>query len=132
VYGSCLWRKVASVWLNQAPIEGYYRADRDNAEADATGDIEPLTARDVQKLNNPATRAEKSRQFKSFAASLKTQLPSPTTVVGASVDQRIAFGCHHLTLDAGQVAALNPRAHIDATFSDLLVAAMHRTVEDWN
>ena len=31
-----------------------------------------------------------------------------------------------------EVAALNPKRYIDATFNDLLVAAMHRTVEVWN
>ena len=103
-----------------------------NGEADDTGAIEPLQARDIQALYNPASIAEKTKQFKSFAASLKTQLPDPTAVTAASSDKRIGYGCHHLTLEQDEVAALNPKRYIDATFNDLLVAAMHRTVEVWN
>ncbi len=103
-----------------------------NGEEDDTGSIEPLDARDVKALYSPTSRAEKNQQFKSFASSLKTQMSEPTNVSAVSYHKHIAYGCHNLTLDVDQVAALNPKRHIKATFNDLLVAAMHRTVHLWN
>ncbi len=50
----------------------------------------------------------------------------------AGEDDRIAYGCHNLTLEVEDVAQLNPKKYIDGTFNDLLVAAMHRTVDIWN
>ena len=101
-------------------------------EDDDTGSMDPLQARDVEALYNPTTQAEKIKRFKSTAASLKTQLPEITNAVVVSDSDRITYGCHHYTLELEDVAELNPRRYVQATFNDLLVAAMHRTVEVWN
>ncbi len=103
-----------------------------NGEADDTGTMDPLLARDLDALYSPDNRAEKIKRFKSFAAALKTQMTEPTGVTAAGEDDRIAYGCHHLTLEVDDVAQLNPKKYIDGTFNDLLVAAMHRTVDIWN
>jgi NRPS condensation-like uncharacterized protein len=103
-----------------------------SGEADDTGAADPLTARDVESLYAPTTRADKLRRFKTYAASLKTHLPAPTSVAVVSETDRIAYGCLHYTLSAEDVAELNPKRHINGTFNDLLVAAMHRTVQVWN
>ena len=103
-----------------------------SGEVDDAGNMDPLAARDLDALYSPANRAEKTKRFKSFAAALKTQMTEPTGVTAAGKDDRIAYGCHHLTLEVGDVAQLNPKKHIDGTFNDLLVAAMHRTVDIWN
>ena len=103
-----------------------------SGEEDDTGSVDPLQARDVDSLYSPSSETEKIRRLKSAVASMKTQMPEPTNVSVRSNSDRITYGCYHYTLELDDVAELDPRRHVDATFNDLLVAAMHRTVEDWN
>ncbi len=103
-----------------------------NGEDDDTGAVDPVQARDVEALYSPGSRVEKAKRFKSFAASLKTQMPEPTGVTAAGSGDHIAYGCHHRTLEVEDVAALDPKRHTDGTFNDLLVAAMHRSIAVWN
>ena len=63
-----------------------------SGEADDTGSIDPIEARDLDKLYSPTKQAEKIKRFKSFAASLKTQIAEPTGVTGAGEHDRIAYG----------------------------------------
>jgi NRPS condensation-like uncharacterized protein len=103
-----------------------------SGEEDDTGNVDPLQARDVEALYSRTTQAEKFKRFKSTAASLKTQLPEISNVSADSDSDRITYGCHHYTLEPDDVAQLDPRKYVQATFNDLLVAAMHRTVHVWN
>jgi len=103
-----------------------------NGEADDTGSIDPLLARDLDRIYSPSNQEEKTRRLKSFIASMKTQMSEPTGVTAAGEGDQIAYGCHHLTLEVEDVAQLNPKKYVEGTFNDLLVAAMHRTVEVWN
>ena len=101
-------------------------------EEDQTADVDALEARDLDQLYSPSGDREKSKRMKSFVSSLSKQLAERTPVSSRDGIQRSGYGCYHLTLDAEEAASLNPKQHVDATFNDLLVAAMHRTVEAWN
>ncbi|MBT4518636.1 MAG: hypothetical protein HOC23_01415 [Halieaceae bacterium] len=101
-------------------------------EEDDTGSVDPLQSRDLEALYGPKSRTEKTRRFKSYAASMKTQMPEATSISELTDSEAIAYGCYHYTLDVDDVSELNPKRYMKATFNDLLVAAMHRTVEVWN
>lgn len=103
-----------------------------SGEKDETGLIEPLTARDIESLCAPTTQEAKLKRFKTYAASMKSQLPAPTNVATVSDTDSISYGCLHYTVTVDDMAELDPKRHVQGTFNDLLVAAMHRTVQVWN
>jgi NRPS condensation-like uncharacterized protein len=103
-----------------------------NNEADQTGDVDALEARDLDQFYGASNHTEKSKRLMSFLSAMHRQLAERTPVSARGAIRRSGYGCCHLTVEAAEVAALNPKKHIDATFNDLLVAALHRTVEVWN
>jgi NRPS condensation-like uncharacterized protein len=103
-----------------------------NNEEDQTGDVDALDARDLDQYYGASSRTEKSKRLMSFLSAMRRQMAEHTGVSKCGAIQRSGYGCYHLTLDAEEVAELNPKEHVEATFNDLLVGALHRTVEDWN
>ena len=103
-----------------------------NGEADDVGDIDPIEARNISQLYEADGRKQQRKRLKSLMASLKEQKQTPNGLCPRGAADRTGYGCYHLTLDVDTVALLNPKRHTRATFNDLLVAALHRTVEVWN
>jgi NRPS condensation-like uncharacterized protein len=103
-----------------------------NDQEDATADVDPLEARDLDQLYSPSKLAKQTRRFTSFVSSMKAQMIEHTAVTPSDGLDSTGYGCFHLTLEAEEVASLNPKKYIGGTFNDLLVAAMHRTVGIWN
>jgi hypothetical protein len=103
-----------------------------NGEADDVDDIDPIEARNISQLYEADGRKQQRKRLKSLMASLKEQKQTPNGLCPRGAADRAGYGCYHLTLDVDTVALLNPKRHTRATFNDLLVAALHRTVEVWN
>ena len=55
---------------------------------------------------------------------------APIEPVGGS--SRAGYGLHYLHLLPGEVACLQPKKHAAGSVNDLLVAAMHLSIERWN
>jgi NRPS condensation-like uncharacterized protein len=103
-----------------------------NDQPDETADVDALEVRDLHQLYSASNLVAQTRRLKSFASSMQAQMKENTPISANDGLDSTGYGCFHLTLEAEDVATLNPKKHTAGTFNDLLVAAMHAAVEIWN
>jgi len=103
-----------------------------NDQPDETADVDPLEARDLEQLYSASNLEAQARRLTSFVSSMRAQMIEHTPISAGDGLDSTGYGCFHLTLEAEEVEALNPKKYSAGTYNDLLVAAMHRTVESWN
>ena len=103
-----------------------------NDQPDETADVDALKVRDLNQLYSASNLVEQTRRLTSFASSMQSQMKENTPISASDGLDSTGYGCFHLTLEAEDVATLNPKEHTAGTFNDLLVAAMHAAVEIWN
>lgn len=88
-------------------------------------------ARDIDRLlaaGNRRARAERARALIHKASDIVRPPTPPSTDGGRDLP---GYGFCHLTADEALTAALTAPGH-DATVNDLLVAALHLTIAEWN
>lgn len=117
---------IGTVSLMQSIMRAYA------GEADDGGSIDPIAARDantILELDDEAQRKERKGNILSEAGQFIGKL-APIEPAGGS--NGAGYGLHYLYLDPEEVAQLNPKRHVAGSVNDLLVAAMHLSIERWN
>jgi NRPS condensation-like uncharacterized protein len=117
---------IGTVSLMQSIMRAY--AD----ERDDGGSIDPLAARDastILQLDDDEQRKERLNNLLSEAGQFIGKL-APIEPAGGS--NRAGYGLHYLYLDPEETARLKPKRHVAGSVNDLLVAAMHLSIERWN
>lgn len=113
--------------LLQSILRAYAGAGDPLPEAD------PVETRDIGRAQRPKTLAERLQRVAALGKYLRDSATEPPARIAARFGEPGAgVGFEYLTLDAAQLDALG-RARVDgATLNDVLAAALHLTVEQWN
>lgn len=111
-----LWRSIAAAY---------------RGENDPETPVSLEVARDVAALTASAHPVVRARRFRMLADKASDLLRPPARVAPDGGAPAPGYGFRQFRLDETQTAALRDR-RIPATVNDLLVAATHRAVDDWN
>jgi NRPS condensation-like uncharacterized protein len=65
-------------------------------------------------------------------AQMDAWLAPPARIVPDGGTERPGYGVHHVVLPAEMASRLRPKRFAPGTMNDLFLAAMHRTIEQWN
>ncbi len=100
---------------------------------DPVAPLDPVADRDLAAIAGPQSVAEHVGRLVGVATAARraTGRLSRIAVEGGDADAA-GFGFHHVALPAATVAGLDPKAHTDATVNDILMAALHLAISDWN
>ncbi len=100
---------------------------------DPVAPLDPVIDRDLAALAGPQSVAAHVGRLVGLASAARrsTGRLSRIAVEGGEPDAA-GFGFHHVVLRAERLAALDPRAHTEATINDVLLAALHLAISDWN
>ena len=101
-------------------------------ENDAGGSIDPLAARDVATVLQLDDDEQRKERLKNLLPQLGQYIGKLAPIEPAGGSDRAGYGLHYLCLDPEEVARLNPKRHVAGSVNDLLVAAIHLSIERWN
>jgi len=82
-----------------------------NDQPDKTADIDALEARDLDQLYSASNLEEQTRRLTSFVSSMRAQMIEHSPIAASDGLDCTGCGCFHLTLEADEVAALNPKKY---------------------
>lgn len=90
--------------------------------------LDPITARAAARSNNHGSQTRPDDHER------ESLVGEPTTLVAPEPDRAPGgYGVHHLTLDADAVDLRGVRGVVPtASVNDVLIAALHKTIEAWN
>lgn len=99
---------------------------------DPVPDVDPLAARSVDRLAPPSLLDRAGRWY-GWARSMPASLDRPTRLARSGAVDEAGYGLRHVVVPAEEFATLEPWRHgEDTTVNDLLLAALHLAVADWN
>lgn len=99
---------------------------------DPVPDVDPLAARAVDGLAPPSLLDRAGRWY-GWARSVPAALDRPTRLARSGAVDEAGYGVAHVVVPAEAFAELEPWRHgEDTTVNDLLLAALHLAVADWN
>lgn len=101
-------------------------------EKDPGGSIDPLAAREVGTILQLDDDEQRKERLKNLLPQLGQFIGKLAPIEPAGGSDRAGYGLHYLYLDPGEVAQLKPKRHVAGSVNDLLVAAMHLSIERWN
>ena len=84
-----------------------------------------------EEVRIPAPHGRWAR-LRALAGELRYTLPRSVHLVPSGGQDRPGYGLHHRALDAAQTTALTARPDQRTTVNDLLLAALHMTLDAWN
>jgi NRPS condensation-like uncharacterized protein len=99
-------------------------------EPDAAPDVEFDDARDVIGLLTSPDEAVRGRRTRMLAGKLSDLLRPPSKIAREGGTAAPGYGFHHVVLPEEQTAGLDRES--GPTVNDLLVAALHLSIESWN
>jgi NRPS condensation-like uncharacterized protein len=91
-------------------------------------DPAPATSPEEVRIPAPHDRA----RLRALAGELRQTLPRSVHLVPSGGQDRPGYGLHHRAPDAAQTAALTAKPDQRTTVNDLLLAALHLTLDAWN
>lgn len=95
--------------------------------------IDPVADRDVKRIAGPTSALDRLSRLVGYGGGLRHAGGRLSRIsVDGGEEGASGFGVHHEVVASEDFAALDPRRHTDATFNDLLLAALHLAIEDWN
>ena len=101
-------------------------------EPDAPDPLPLAEARDVGSFLAPKTRSEKWARELELMRRLHEALASPSRIAAVGGVNRGGFGFVFRAFDIGEATPGLVQRPPDTTINDVLVAALHRTVQSWN
>ena len=100
-------------------------------DADPLPDVDFLADRDLAGTFAGADPSTRLRRYLAVLERLRDLLHSPARLVRCEGDATPGYGFHHERLDAEQTQRLVRLEH-PGSVNDVLVAAMHLAIEEWN
>ena len=94
--------------------------------------IDPLEVRDFKALFGARGPVERVRRMTTVAREVWGLTRSPSRLAGKGGQNRSGYGIHHRSLTPQQTQSLLGAAAGDHGAEDLLVCALHQSVEAWN
>lgn len=117
---------IGTVRLMQSILRAYA------GEADDGGSIDPITARDANTILGLDDEELRKERRKNLMEELGQFIGKLAPIEPAGASDRAGYGLYYLHLGPEERARLQPKRHVDGSLNDLLVAAMHLSIERWN
>lgn len=101
-------------------------------QPDPLPSFDPLEKRNLSKLFGAPSLRERIRRFAPLAQYLVQSVVAPARVsIDGGLDLH-GFGFHMLKLNAAELAQVEARREGRSTVNDVLLAASHLTIQEWN
>ncbi|MGH3670151.1 MAG: hypothetical protein ACRDSH_05885, partial [Pseudonocardiaceae bacterium] len=91
---------------------------------------DPTPATSPEEVQIPAPNS-RGAQLRALAGEFRQAVPRSVHLVPSGGQDRPGYGLHHLALGPAQTTALAAKADQGATVNDLLLAALHMTLDAW-
>ena len=93
--------------------------------------VDPIEIRKAPGISNKDQK-ERKQQQDTLKEVLRRNMKKAARLAPEGGTDRSAYDGLHLIIDKKEFAQLNAKRHVKATINDLLIAAMHKSVELWN
>ena len=93
--------------------------------------VDPIEVR-ASDVTSSRKSKQGMREQKEMMDFLRRNLNKAEIIAADGDSDRRGYGCHQVIIDSEEFKSLQPKKHADGTIHDLLLAAMHKTVSDWN
>lgn len=100
-------------------------------EPDPVPDVDPVEARSLETLVGTDDTPTKLRRLAMVAEKARDTVVSPARIAPEGGVDQPGYGFHHLRLSADQTEQLVAK-DLPGTVNDVLLAALHMTIADWN
>jgi len=97
--------------------------------------VDPLKVRESDILASGKSKEEKKQaqeQQKDQLDFLRRNLTKAASICADGGSDTCGYGIHQLTVNSKEFRTLNPKKYVAATINDLLLAAMHKSIDSWN
>ena len=99
--------------------------------ADPLPDLDLARARDLEGALSAPDVDRLAPRLRDLADKARDQLSPPARIAADQAEDRPGYGFHHLALDPDTTRAIEEIDH-PGTVNDVLVAALHLAIADWN
>ncbi|MGI9325312.1 MAG: condensation domain-containing protein [Pseudomonadales bacterium] len=101
-------------------------------QKDDGDDVDPLAARDISSIFQLDDREQRKDRRSNLLAELSKFIGNLAPIEPYNDSDKAGYGLHYLCLDQQETAKLKPKKYVCGSVNDLLVAAMHLSIERWN
>jgi NRPS condensation-like uncharacterized protein len=101
-------------------------------EVDDDGNIDPIAARDANAILGLDDAEQRKERLKKLLKEMGGFIGKLAPIEPVEGSGRAGYGLHYLHIPAAELAQLQPKKHAPGSVNDLLVAAMHLSIERWN
>jgi NRPS condensation-like uncharacterized protein len=101
-------------------------------QEDPKSPVDALQVRDLNVLLAPTDKAARRKRLKNFLSELTLQSGKFDHIAPLRECDHSGYCSHAVVMDEDAFAALKPKQYGEATMNDLFVAALHKTIAEWN
>lgn len=98
---------------------------------DDCGDIDPLTARDIPTTLQLKDNWQRGKRLTNLVRETSQFTSKLTSIVPEGNTDKAGYGLFYMHLEPEEVSLLNAKRHVPGSVNDLLVAAMHMSLDTW-